>query len=111
MKESEEFKEYVVHDLLKGISGISSRAMFGGYGIYKDGKIFAIIVESELYFKSDETTKSYFKERGGTQFTYKKKDGRSYAMNYWLVPADVMENGDEFIRWADVALHFGGARH
>jgi|SRR3989344_1528464 len=34
MKKSEEFKDYIVFDLLGDFSGIFARAMFSGYGIY-----------------------------------------------------------------------------
>ncbi len=44
------FDDYVVHDVLGHIDGISARAMFGGHGIYKDGVIFAIIAYDELFF-------------------------------------------------------------
>lgn len=31
-----DFHDYVINDLLSEIPGITSRKMFGGYGIYKD---------------------------------------------------------------------------
>ena len=37
------FHEYVIGDVLGHISDITSRAMFGGYGMYLEGGIFAII--------------------------------------------------------------------
>ncbi|MEK7585175.1 MAG: TfoX/Sxy family protein [Patescibacteria group bacterium] len=98
MKRNSEFHDYVVGDLLSDVAGITSRAMFGGYGIYKDGKIFAIIVEGELYFKGIG---------GTTQFTYSKKDGKTYKMNYWLVPAEVMENREALADWVQRACAVG----
>ena len=43
----ESFHEYVIGDVLGHISGITSRKMFGGYGIYLDGVIFAIITDDD----------------------------------------------------------------
>ena len=40
-----------MEDLVGGIAGVSSKPMFGGYGIYKDGVIFAIIADGALFFK------------------------------------------------------------
>ena len=103
MKKSTEFHDYVVYDVLGGISGITSRAMFGGYGIYKNGEIFAIIADSELYFKVDENTVLDFKKLGSSQFTYKKKDGKKYAMNYWLLPEEIMEDKERLESWVFAA--------
>ena len=52
-----EFVEYVTQDLLSSLRGITARAMFGGFGIYKDGVMFGIVVDGELYFKVDDTNK------------------------------------------------------
>ncbi len=104
MKKSTEFQDYVVHDILGGIQGITSRAMFGGYGIYKNGKIFAIIVDGELYFKVDENTVPDFKKLGSSQFTYEKKDGKKYAMNYWLLPEEIMEDKEKLESWVFAAV-------
>jgi len=46
-----EFVTYVIEDVLGDIPGITSRAMFGGYGIYRDGIIFSLIAFNQLYFK------------------------------------------------------------
>ena len=43
------FYEYVLRDLLGDIPGITSRAMFGGLGIYKNNVILAIIAAEVTY--------------------------------------------------------------
>lgn len=104
MKKSTEFHDYIVYDVLGWLDGISSRAMFGGYSIYKDGKIFAIIADGELYFKVDENTVADFKKLGSSQFTYTKKNGKKYAMNYWLLSEEIMEDKEKLELWIDSAL-------
>ena len=52
MSSSRDFRDYVVGDLLSGVDGISSRAMFGGFGLYRGGKVFAFILANELYLKA-----------------------------------------------------------
>lgn len=99
MPRNQEFHDYVVGDLMAGIVGITSRAMFGGYGIYQDGKFFAIITDGELYFKGIG---------GTTQFAYTKKDGKTYKMNYWLVPVEVMEDREALADWIERATTIGG---
>lgn len=87
-----DFNEYVVKDLLADVEGIFSRAMFGGYGLYKDGIIFGIIADDELYLKVDTTNKKRFEEFGSHPFEYEGKDYKKVAMSYWVVPEDVLEN-------------------
>jgi DNA transformation protein len=104
MKKNNEFHDYVLLDLLSGFSSVTSRAMFGGYGIYKEAKIFAIIVAGELFFKADQESKKYFKGYGSQPFTYKKKDDKTYTMNYWLVPSHVIEDREQFAEWVGMAI-------
>lgn len=98
-----------MHDALAGIPGITSRAMFGGWGIYKDKKIFGLIADGELYFKVDETTKPEYESYGSRPFTYTNR-GKTYAMSYWLVPEEVLERPDEIYEWVEKAAHAGGKK-
>ena len=104
MAKDTSFHDYVVYDLLGDISGITSKAMFGGYGIYQNGKIFAIIVDGELYFKANEVVKEFFQKHESRPFTYAKKNGKTYAINYWFVPEEVYENRDRFAEWIDKVM-------
>lgn len=96
-----EFHDYVLHDVLGHIDGITSKRMFGGYGFYKDGAIFAIITsESELYFKVDETNKAQFEERGSEPFIYTgHKNRKPTPMPYWILPEEIMEDKDTLEGW------------
>lgn len=85
------FHDYVVHDLLGNISGIASRAMFGGWGIYKSKLIFGIIAGGELYFKVGIENRSEFERMGSHPFVYTGHK-KPVTMSYWLVPEDVLED-------------------
>ncbi len=104
MNQDEGFKEYVVSDLLSEYEEITARAMFGGYGIYKGGKIFAIIADGGLYFKADDTTKKFFESHGSSPFTYSKKDKKTYTMRYYFVSEDILEDRNLFSEWAHIAF-------
>jgi len=107
MKRNSEFHDYIVYDLLGDVAGVSSRAMFGGYGIYARGRIFAIIVGDELYFKGGAKNEEWFAEQGSHRFTYGKKDGKTYTMNYWLVPEEIMEDSEKLSAWVDIVTDGG----
>lgn len=90
------FHGYIIHDVLKDIRGITSKSMFGGWGIYKDGKIIAIIVEGELYLKETNQNKQYFEYIKSHKFSYDRQ-GKRVEMAYWLVPEEILENREEIV--------------
>ena len=94
----------MVGDLLADIDGISSRAMFGGWGIYKDELIFAIIFDGELFFKADETNRPDFEKLGSQPFVYKQGEQKPTAMSYWLLPAEVQEDREKLGLFVDKAV-------
>ena len=51
-----EFVQYIA-DQLKGAGEITYRKMFGEYGMYLDGKIFALICDNQLFMKITEAGK------------------------------------------------------
>lgn len=103
-KRDKSFHDYVLYDLLSGVEGITSRPMFSGWGIYKNGKIFAIIIESGLYLKGDKETGKIFEEDGGEQFEYEKKSRpRPVKLPYWSVPEEILENREKFMKWIRLA--------
>lgn len=102
MGSSKDYAKYVTEDLMSEIDGISARAMFGGFGMYKDGIIFGLIVENQLYFKVDETTMEKYKKLGGKPFEYEMR-GKVSAMPYWLVPETILDNVEELRMWVEEA--------
>lgn len=56
MASKEEFVQYVA-DQLKDAGEIAYRKMFGEYGMYCDGKIFALICDNQLFIKATKAGK------------------------------------------------------
>jgi DNA transformation protein len=90
MKKSNPFLEYCL-DMLAPIGGITSRALFGGYGLYYHKKIFAIIAYDRLFFKVDAHNRADFEAHGAQPFTYEKQ-GKEYALSYFELPEVVLED-------------------
>lgn len=99
------FVDYVTKDLLRDIPGITARAMFGGFGVYKDRKIFAIIVDDELYFKVGDSNRHEYESRGSKPFTYHGKSGKPVQMSYWKLPVEVMDDPEMLKKWMNASLH------
>ena len=103
--EEKEFTSYVV-ELMQSIGPVSSRAMFGGYGIFLEGLMFGLVAESVLYLKADKESENEFKVKGLEQFTYNKK-GKEFKMSYYQAPDEALEDGEEMKSWA--AKAYGAA--
>jgi len=82
---------------------VRSRRMFGGWGIYIDDVMCALIGDDALYLKVDEQSVPHFKERELEQFMY-PKDGKLVGMSYYRAPEDVFDDPDEMRHWAVLAL-------
>jgi len=95
-------KDFLNHvmDLLAPLDGISSRAMFGGFGIFHEGDMFALITNSGLHFKVNETNLAAYQEAGSKQFK---------PMPYYEVPADVLEDRTMLLESAEISIAVGHA--
>ncbi|MEX0933844.1 MAG: TfoX/Sxy family protein [Candidatus Paceibacterota bacterium] len=97
------YHDYILHDIVGGISGITSRRMFGGWGIYKDGIFFGLIAQNELYFKVDEKSLPHYKVYESRPFTYKRA-GKEVSLSYWLVPEEILEDKERLQEWVSDAV-------
>ncbi|MFC1643614.1 TfoX/Sxy family protein [Chlamydiota bacterium] len=98
---SDEFLNYVLEQL-EVVGLIDHKKMFGGVGIYYDGLFFAIIANDILYFKVDDSNKEdYTKNNMGPFKPYGEK---SYSMQYFEVPIDVLEDTEQLYLWANKAI-------
>jgi DNA transformation protein len=73
--------------------------MFGGYGIYLDGIMFALVADDTLYLKVDDESRSEFAAAALEPFRYSKK-GKTYEMSYHAAPEDALESAELLRDWA-----------
>ena len=77
--------------------------MFGGCGVYRDGVMFALVSDSEVFLKCDETTAPRFREAGCKPFVY-EKNGKPVEMSYWSLPDQALDDREFLKVWADLAF-------
>ena len=102
MSAGREFAAHVV-DLLQAFAPCEAKRMFGGYGIFLDGLMFALIAEGSLYLKADDETRERFVAEGAEPFTYFKQD-REYQLSYYTAPDAFFEDLDATVEWARLAF-------
>jgi DNA transformation protein len=102
MARGNEYVAYVL-ELVAPLGPVSSRAMFGGHGIYAGSQIIAIVVDDILYLKTDEQNRALFEERGLEPFSY-EANGKIYAMSYFRAPDECFDAPHAMLPWARSAL-------
>lgn len=100
MSKNEEFRDYVL-DQLGGLENLVCKRMFGGYGIYNGEVFFAIIHKGGIYFKTDDESRELYEARGMGPF---RPDAKQTLKTYYEVPAEILEESDELLRWARRAI-------
>ena len=93
-----EFVEFIV-DMLQRFGTVMAKPMFGGYGLYLNGVMFALISNDTLYFKADDVSKNEFMSIGMTPFSYSKNDSLC-KMSYYSAPDEVLEDFEKMSQWA-----------
>ncbi len=90
-----------VEGQLGQIVGITSRAMFGGVGLYGDGLFFAIIAGEQVYFKVDDSNRSDYEQRGWAAF---HPFGDDRVMQYYEIPLELLESPPRLRPWVEKAI-------
>lgn len=98
MKSSREFAAYVV-EMLSTIGRVTARRMFGGYGLYCDGTMFALIADDVLYLKADDGNRGELERAGATPFVYVAR-GKRATMSYFRAPDELLESRELAGPWA-----------
>lgn len=94
------FVDFVLEQLA-GLGAVSSRRMFGGVGLYCDGRFFGLIDDDTLYLKVDDGNRAMFEAAGMGPF---RPFGDERAMQYHELPADLLEDPERLRPWVDGAL-------
>ncbi len=86
---------------LAGIGDVTSRAMFGGYGIFASGVMFALVDSAgSAFLRTDQAGADELAGLGAE---------RHARMPYWSVPPSVAADAGELERWAGRALEVARA--
>jgi DNA transformation protein and related proteins len=98
------FLDYL-RELTRGSGrAVTTRAMFGGHGVYVDGLFVAIVDDDVLYLRVDDGNRAEFAALDLPPFEFMTKDGKRQAMSYRRAPDDAMENAEAMVPWVRSAI-------
>ena len=96
-----------VQEAMEPLGTVTMRKMMGGATLYLDGTVFAILVDDELWLKSDSEADAIWDAEGCEKFTVTFRDGKVDVMNYRRAPQDVYDDPEAMQRWAALAVEAG----
>ncbi len=96
--------EFVAHvvELLAPLGGVRARAMFGGWGVYRDDLMFGLIAEDTLYFRTDAASRERYEARGAGPF--QPFADKPTVLPYHEAPAELFDDPELLVDWARAAL-------
>ncbi|WP_420129370.1 TfoX/Sxy family protein [Longimicrobium sp.] len=101
MAVSAEYREFVLEQLGRVAPAITSRAMFGGVGVYSSGFFFALMAGDTVYLKTDDVNRPDFEAAGmGPFYPF----GGDQPMQYYELSADLLEDADALRPWIQNAI-------
>ena len=107
MTVSDGFLEYIIDQLAKW-GDVTAKRMFGGAGLYRNGKMFGLVADDVAYLKVDDTNRDKFITRGSSPS--KPFPNRPTMLSFFEIPEDILESPEELIEWAEESLSIQKSR-
>jgi len=81
---------------LDPIGNITTKKMFGGHGVFHDGKMFGIVdSKGNAFFKASELNADAYLSKGSSKHS---------RMPYYSIPDAIYEDSVQFIQWANTSI-------
>ncbi len=92
-----------IQELFAEFGPVSVRRMFGGAGIFVDGRMIALVSRDVIFLKADAETIPAFEREGLAPFSYATRNGEHKLTSYWRMPDRLYDDSEELARWARAA--------
>lgn len=89
--------------LLMPLGPVVPRRMFGGWGLFLDGRMIALIARDRLHLKTDSVTVERFRAAGSEPFVYHRQ-ATPVALSYWRAPAGTLDDPAAMLPWGELAV-------
>lgn len=101
MKPQPPFVKYVLEQF-SILGEPTARAMMGGWVVYVDGLVCALIADSELYLKGGDNNIPRFEARGLKAF--QPFDDPKMLMKYYQAPPEIFEDPEALKDWVGSSM-------
>lgn len=94
-------------ELLSSLGRVTQKRMFGGFGLYAEGVIIALVIFERVFLKTDEQTRPQFHAAACEPFVYEGAKGKQVSVNYFEPPAEAFDSIESMRPWARLAIEAG----
>jgi len=112
-KSADSFHDFV-RELWADLKPIEIKRMFGGAGVFRDGLMFAMVIDDALWLKVDDAFKKELKAEGSAPFIWEPKTGprvgEKIDLGYWRLPDAALDDPDDAVKWGRKALAIAQAK-
>ena len=98
MPNSADFIAHVL-EMMRPSAPATSRAMFGGHGIYAGGPIIGVVVDDVLFLKTDDANRAEFTALALEPWVYVTKTGEKNSTSYFRAPDEALESPHAMRAW------------
>jgi DNA transformation protein len=104
MPAQDRFTQFVIEQFAP-LGTIASRYMFGGWCLYCDGTVFALIADGAVFLKGDSENIPRFEARGLKAF--QPFPDKPDTMKYFQAPPEIFEDPGAMLDWCGQAVAAG----
>ncbi len=99
MPKRSEFVDYLLEHLAP-LGEVTAKSMFGGWGIYHEARMFALVADDTLYIKVDDISRADFERENLRPFRYERRNKGEAVMDYYEPPTAAIDDRDLLCTWA-----------
>jgi DNA transformation protein and related proteins len=92
-----------IMESLAALGTVTTRSIFGGAGIFVDGRLVGVLIDETLYLHADEANRDEYLVRGMKQFT-PYPNVFNLQTDHFQVPADVLADPGVLCDWGRRSL-------
>ncbi|MFZ3121130.1 MAG: TfoX/Sxy family protein [Variovorax sp.] len=85
-------------EVFERLGRVQARRMFGGHGLFHEGRMIGLVVRETLYLKVDAESAPHFDALNAPAFCYERQ-GRTMQMSYREAPADLFDDRELAAIW------------
>ncbi|ENK2092831.1 TfoX/Sxy family DNA transformation protein [Vibrio vulnificus] len=89
--------------LFEQLGAIKSRSMFGGFGLFADETMFALVVKDQLHIRADQKSTLLFEKQGFKPYVYTKR-GFPVVTKYYAISDALWQDQNALLALAKRAL-------
>lgn len=90
-------------EVFERMGRVQLKRMFGGQGVYLDGRMFGLVARDTLYLKTDAQTAPFFDTRELPPFSFERQ-GKVMRTSYRAAPEEIFEDKEEAALWGNRAF-------